>query len=53
MVAESRFMVAQGRGGEGTSWGKGVPDKRYERYWGGDENVLKFIVAMGVQLQLY
>ena len=31
MVAESRFMVAQGRGGEGMRWRKGVPDKRYER----------------------
>jgi len=40
MMAESRFMVAQGRGGKGMRWGKGVPDKRYERYWEGDENVL-------------
>ena len=40
-------MVAQGRGvGE---VGSGVPDKRYERFWGGDENVIKFIVAMVAQ----
>lgn len=57
-------MVSQGRGGAkgkgeglrergGAKGGRTAPDERYERFWGGDEKVLKFIAATVAQLRKY
>ena len=45
---ESRFLVAQGW--VGRDMGKGVTPNRCGRFLEADDNVLKFIVVMAVQL---